>query len=76
MGEGIVVRRVRLAQGDVVLLGAILLGEDHLASLQGERMPPDGEGKVAVAVLTTGSRALELEAWLAELAEPLGLELG
>lgn len=73
-GEGLVVRRVRLAERDVVVLGGILHGEDHLASIHGE---PRGSGstRVIVSVLTTASRAGELDAWLAELAAPLGLEV-
>lgn len=73
-GEGLVVRRVRLAESDVFVLGAILSGEDHLASIHGE---PGGAGarRVTVAVLTTSARAHELDAWLAELAGPLALEV-
>ena len=36
-GEGLVARRLRIAKGDVYVLGGILSGEDHLASLHGER---------------------------------------
>jgi hypothetical protein len=72
-GEGLVVRRVRLAEQDVVLLGAILHGEDHLASIHGE---PVREGaRVIVSVMTTRARAGELDAWLGDLARELGLEL-
>jgi hypothetical protein len=72
--EGLVRRRVRLAEADVVLFGAILNGEDHLASIQGERGLPDERGRVVVAVVTPESRAPELDAWLDELEDPLGLE--
>jgi hypothetical protein len=72
--DELVVRRVRLSEADVVLFGAILNGEDHLASIQGERARADAEGRVVVAVLTTGSRAHELDAWLDELGPVLGLE--
>ena len=71
---GLVARRVRLAQGDVVLLGALLHGEDHFASIHGERGEPEDE-RVIVSVVTTCSRAGELDAWLAELSETLDLEL-
>jgi hypothetical protein len=75
-GAGLVVRHVRLAKGDVAVLGALLSGEDHLASIHGE---PDalveGDGApVVVAVLTTEARAAELDDWLDALAAELGLE--
>jgi hypothetical protein len=73
--DGMVRRRVRLAERDVVLLGAILNGEDHLASLHAEGRCVDREGRVEVEVQTTDSRAAELDTWLAELTEPLALEL-
>ena len=71
---GLVARRVRLAQGDVVLLGGLLHGEDHFASIHGEPGEPEDE-RVVVSVITTCSRAGELDAWLAELSETLDLEL-
>ncbi len=74
MGEGLAVRRVRLAERDVVLLGAILHGEDHFASIHGEPGPA-AEGRVTVSVLTTAARAGELDAWLTELGATLGLEI-
>lgn len=73
-GEGLVVRRVRLAEPDVVLLGGILHGEDHFASIHGEPGAPV-DRRVVVSVVTTCSRARELDAWLVELAAALDLEL-
>lgn len=77
-GAGLVVRRVRLAEPDVVLLGAILNGEDHFASVHGEPVAIDPAashpGRVVVSVLTTEARARELDAWLEELEGVLGLE--
>lgn len=75
MGEGLVVRRVRIAARDVVLLGGLLLGEDHLASIHGESDAPDSEGRVVVAVLTTVACADSLDAVLDELRASLSLEL-
>lgn len=74
IGAGLVAHRVRLAERDVVLLGGILHGEDHLASIHGEG-PPDAERRVIVSVLTTAARAEELRAWLTELQGALDLEL-
>ena len=72
-GDGLVVRRVRLAEADVVVLGGILAGADHLASIHGE--PERAGGRVIVSVLTTAARADELDAWLADAASSLELEL-
>lgn len=74
LGAGLVSRRVRLAKPDVYVLGGILCGEDHLASIHGEPSTPDASGRVVVTVLTTSSRAAELDAWLDELAGALDLE--
>ncbi|MBX3274501.1 MAG: hypothetical protein KF729_29820 [Sandaracinaceae bacterium] len=72
IGEGLALRRVRLAREDVYVLGGILAGEDHLASIHGEGACADG--RVVVAIVTASARAAELDAWLDELAGPLGLE--
>jgi hypothetical protein len=71
---GLVARRVRLAQRDVVLLGGLLHGEDHFASIHGEREDARDE-RVIVSVVTTCSRARELDEWLEELRGTLDLEL-
>ncbi len=71
---GLVARRVRLAQRDVVLLGGLLHGEDHFASIHGEREDARDE-RVIVSVVTTCSRARELDEWLTELQGALDLEL-
>lgn len=68
-------RRVCIAQGDVVALGGMLHGEDHLASIHGEPGRADQCGRVVVSILTTSSRALELDAWLADVRSSLDLEL-
>ncbi len=74
-GAGLAVRRVRLAEKDVVVLGGILHGEDHFASIHGEPSPDEGPGRVVVAIVTTEARAAELDAWLAELSDALPLEV-
>jgi hypothetical protein len=71
---GLIARRVRLAQRDVVLLGGLLHGEDHFASIHGEP-GASSEGRVIVSIVTTCSRERELDAWLDELRETLELEL-
>lgn len=73
IGEGLVARRVRLAERDVVLLGGLLHGEDHLGSIHGEEGAADG--RITVSVLTTSARERELDAWLAEVAETVELEV-
>lgn len=73
LGPGLVARRVRLARADVQVLGGVLAGDDHLASIHGEPSDEEG-GRVTVSILTTSARAAELDAWLDELAAPLGLE--
>lgn len=73
LGEGLVARRVRLAKGNVYVLGGILAGEDHLASIHGEPLG-DPDARVTVSVVTTEARAAELDAWLDDLTEPLALE--
>lgn len=73
MGAGLVGRRVRLEKRDVYVLGGILGGEDHLASIHGE--PDASEGRVTVTVMTTEARATELDGWLEELRDELSLEL-
>lgn len=75
VGEGLVVRRVRLSERDVVVLGGILHGEDHFASIHGEHGPVDEHGRVIVSVLTTAALAGALDACLAEVAESLALEV-
>jgi acyl dehydratase len=73
IGAGLVARRVRLDKRDVYVLGGILGGEDHLASIHGE--PDASEGRVTITVLTTDARAAVLDAWLDELRSELDLEL-
>ena len=72
LGEGLTLRRVRLAPEDVYVLGGILAGEDHLASIHGEGACADG--RVVIAIVTACARAAELDAWLDELTGPLALE--
>lgn len=74
LGEGLVVRRVRLARRSVYVLGGILAGEDHLASIHGEPPDTDSDGWVTVSLVTTEARAAELDAWLDDLTEELALE--
>ncbi len=71
-GEGLVARRVRLAERDVVLLGGLLHGEDHLASIHGEDAARGG--RVTVSIVTTSAREHELDVWLADIAETVELE--
>jgi hypothetical protein len=71
MSDDMRVVRVRIAASDVVLLGGLLAGEDHLASIQAERQ--EGE-RVTVSIVTTSSRAAELDAWLGDLASAIALE--
>ncbi|MCB9593314.1 MAG: hypothetical protein H6719_11340 [Sandaracinaceae bacterium] len=75
LGEGLVARRLRLAKADVYVLGGILCGEDHLASIHGEAAAADADGRVTVSVVTTRARAAELDAWLEDLEGTLALEL-
>ena len=71
LGAGLIARRLRLDRRSVYVLGGILAGEDHLASIHGEA----GDGaRVTVALVTTEARAAELDAWIDELAEELGIE--
>lgn len=67
LGEGLVVRTLRLAPPDVVRLGGILLGHDHLASIHG------GRDEREVVLVTTEDRARELDAVLDELAAEIAL---
>ena len=66
-GPGLVSRRLRLVDGDVVWLKAILEAHDGLGALYG-----DGSG--IVTLTTTSSRAAELDALLNELSEELDFE--
>lgn len=75
IGAGMIVRRVRVAERDVVVLGGILHGEDNFASIHGEPGTPDSDQRVVVSILTTEARARELDAWLEELREGMGLEI-
>ncbi|MFK7985484.1 MAG: tRNA (N6-threonylcarbamoyladenosine(37)-N6)-methyltransferase TrmO [Sandaracinaceae bacterium] len=72
-GEGLVVFSLRLLASDVYVLGGILAGQDHFASVHGAG-PPDEEGRVPISVLTTEDRAEELDGWLDALTDELGLE--
>lgn len=73
IGPGLVARRVRLDKRDVYVLGGILGGEDHLASIHGEL--DASEGRVTITVMTTDARAAELDGWLEDLRDELSLEL-
>jgi hypothetical protein len=66
-GEGLALRRLRIADEDVVRLGGILLGEDGLASLHG-----DGEG--VIVIVTTTDRAAELDDWLTDIGREIPLQ--
>jgi len=65
-GRGLVVRRLRVADGDVVLLRSLIEGYDGLAALHG-----DGTG--VVSLYAPESRAAELDELLAELSAELPL---
>lgn len=67
LGEGLVVRRLRLAREDVVRLRGILAGYDGLASAHG-----DASG--ITVLVTTCERERELDEWLVELAAELTFE--
>jgi hypothetical protein len=67
LGPGLVIRRLRLAEGDVVRLRGILAGYDGLASAHGDRSG-------VTVLVTTDDRAAELDAWLAELDAELSFE--
>src|SRR5688500_13581439 len=62
LGEGLVERRLRLRDEDVVWLRGILEGYDGLASLFGE-----GDGEIVLAI--PAGREAELDALLADLAD-------
>lgn len=61
-------RRVRVPRRDVVRLGALLLGDEGLASLHGDH---DG----VTVLVAPRDREAELDAFLAEMREELELEL-
>lgn len=67
LGEGLVVRRLRLASEDVVRLRGILAGYDGLASAHGDRSG-------ITVLVTTCERERELDEWLEELATELAFE--
>jgi hypothetical protein len=67
LGEGLVVRRVRVAPEDVVRLRGILAGYDGLASAHG-----DESG--VTALVTTSDRERELDAWLDDLEAEVHFE--
>lgn len=69
LGEGLVVRRVRVAPGEVVHLRAILAGYDGLASAHGDRRAPG-----IVVLVGTADREAELDAWIDELGREIALE--
>ncbi len=60
LGPGLVSRRVRVPRDEVAWLRYVLEAHDGLANLHG-----DGEG--TITLVTTESRAAELDAILAEL---------
>ncbi len=63
LGEGLASRRVRVARSEVAWLRYVLEAHDGLANLHG-----DGEG--AITIVTTTSRAAELD----EILEELGVD--
>lgn len=67
LGDGLVVRRLRLAPEHVVHLRGILAGYDGLASAHGDRSG-------ITVLVTTCERARELDEWLDDLAAELPLE--
>ncbi|MDQ3037737.1 MAG: DUF4911 domain-containing protein [Myxococcota bacterium] len=67
LGEGLVVRRLRLAPPDVVRLRGILAGYDGLASAHGDRSG-------VTLLITTCDREAELDAWLADVAQEIAFE--
>jgi hypothetical protein len=67
LDRGLTLRRVRVADADVVWLRSVLEAYDGLASLYG-----DGSGVVTLA--TTPSQALELDALLDELGSEAALQ--
>jgi hypothetical protein len=70
LGEGLIERRLRLRDEDVVWLRGVLEGYDGIASLFG-----DGSGEIILAV--PADRIAELDALLADLASeglPLPLD--
>lgn len=68
LGEGLVVRRLRMKPEDVVRLRGILAGYDGLAS-------PHGDRSGVTVLVTTTDRAAELDAWLEDVGRELELEL-
>lgn len=69
LGDGLVVRRLRLEDEAIVHLRGILVGYDGLASAHGDR-----EGRGVVVLVTTREREAELDAWIDEVAEEIPLE--
>lgn len=67
LGDGLVVRRLRLRPEDVVRLRGILAGYDGLASAHGDRSG-------VTVLVTTGDRENELDAWLEDLAGEIDME--
>lgn len=67
LGPGLVIRRLRLARGDVVCLRGILAGYDGLASAHGDR------SGITVLVATLDHEA-ELDTWIDEMSAEMGIE--
>jgi hypothetical protein len=68
LGPGLVARRLRIAGADVRLLGAILAGFDHLASIHDT---PDG----LTLLVTTPGMLAELDELLADLRDRIAFEV-
>ena len=69
LGEGLVVRRLRVADDRLVVhLRAVLAGYDGLASAHGDRGSPG-----IVVLVTTREQEAELDAWIAEIAREIPL---
>lgn len=68
LGDGLVVRRLRMKPEDVVRLRGILAGYDGLAS-------PHGDRSGVTVLVTTTDRAEELDAWLVDLGRELDIDL-
>ncbi|UJR81942.1 DUF4911 domain-containing protein [Sandaracinus amylolyticus] len=68
LGEGLVVRRLRMQPSDIVRLRGILAGYDGLASAHGDRTG-------VVVLVTTTDREAELDEWLEDVAREIDLEI-
>lgn len=69
IGPGLVAFELDIDPEDEVVLWGFLLGDDGLASAHGDT--PAGTEPRRVVLLTTESRARELDAWIDEVAPEL-----